>query len=173
MLEPGEARRAALARNAENRARLAFVSETYRVTVYQGEDSFPTTSRLPSTMNYDDGELLYPDVTLQRFPDAAEFGLAFVERPFVTTGVVLDVEDFLRSTQVERDEYHDEDPPVVPVVTGMVTEWDLNEHGFYIGAWCAASCFYPYAGFQSSLSFQIDFTFHGTAMKDVDPEVRD
>lgn len=128
-----EARRAAIERNKENKARLAFASATFEI---------------------DGGGYA-------EFEDAAEFGLAFLERPYVMTGISIDL---------ELADLPDGTPP--PMVTGYVVEWDQNEHGFYTGAYCAAHVDWGVTVPPEGFTFEIDFTFRGIAMKDVDPEVR-
>jgi hypothetical protein len=128
-----EARRAALSRNAENKARMAFSSGTFALS---GEG-------------------------LAEFEDAIEFGLAYLERPFVMTGITLewDLGDFPDGT-------------LPPHVTGYVFDWEVNEFGHYTGAWCAARIEWGGVVVPEDFEFEIDFTFKGIAMKDVDPEVR-
>ena len=127
-----EARRAALNRNAENKARMAFASGTF----------------------FCDGE------GLAEFEDAIEFGLAFLERPFVFTGVNFDL-----------DLFDLDDGFTPPHITAYVVDWEVNEQGFYTAAWCAALVEWGFAPTPEG-EFEIDFTFRGIAMKDVDPEVR-
>lgn len=128
-----EARRASLQRNAENKARMAFASGTFEV---EGNG-------------------------LAEFEDPIEFGLAFLERPFVSTGVNMDWEilDLEEGT-------------LPPHVTGYVFDWEVNEHGFYTAAWCAAHITWLTIEYPEGPTCEIDFTFRGIGMKDVDPEVR-
>lgn len=108
-------------------------------------------------------------VGFAEFPKAASFGLAFLDQPFVTTGFVLDTDELRDALGVADNE----DPPM-PMVAGFVTEYDLNENGFYVGAWCAVNIQWaveppdPELGF----TFQVDFTWRGIGIKDVNPEVR-
>lgn len=104
-----------------------------------------------------------------QFPKAGDFGLTFAERPAVSTGVVIDIDAL-----AELEEVEDEDDIVVPSITGFVVEWDLNERGFYVGAWCGVNVYWPVGAVApEDYVFYIDYTFHGIAIKDVDPEVRE
>lgn len=132
-----EIQRAALERNKENRARLAIVSGRFTA---QGEG-------------------------LAEFDDGVDFALAYLDMPYVMTGVHFDL-----------DEADLAEGTLPPQVTGFVTDWDQNEQGFYTGAYCAAVITWGTDGssdvvIPDGFELQIDFTFAGMAMKDVDPQV--
>lgn len=133
-----ETQRAALDRNKENRARLAFTSHTFNVKTSAAAGG------------------------LVEFPGCAEFGLAFINIPFLATGVHYDLD--------EADP--DETGALPPQITGFVTDWDQNELGFYTGAYCGVVVAWQGPFTDDDFTFQVDFTFNGLAMKDVDPDVR-
>ena len=73
----------------------------------------------------------------------------------------------------DLDEADPDDAGLVPPqVTGFVTDWDQNELGFYIGAYCGVVVSWFTGTPPPDFKFQVDFTFLGVAMKDVDPDVR-
>lgn len=142
-----EYRRAADARNRENRARLAQVGARFTQT---GEGSI-------------------------EFEDAVDFGLTFVEEPYVITGHIIDIEGL---------RLNDDDTPDLPQVSSYVVEWDRDDRGFYVGAWCAGVVTYPVvdAGTVDGAAAQVAraqtivrhlFTFAAIAIKDVPLDVTD
>lgn len=103
------------------------------------------------------------------FPDSAQFGLAYVSQPYVAIGYVIDSDEIRRVFSLG-----DDDPLPIPAITAAVTDWDLNERGFYVGAWCACNVSWPDTPPPEleNFTFQVDFTWRGIGIKDVDPEVR-
>lgn len=103
------------------------------------------------------------------FPKSARFDLAFLDQPFVNYGLVLDSDELRRVLNVA-----DTANPAMPTVTAWVTEYDQNERGFYVGAWCAVNVTWPGEppDPEEGFTFQVDFTWRGIGIKDVDPEVR-
>lgn len=143
-IDPVERRRASLQRNAHNAARLAFADFHFKVTQGSG---------------------------LVVFPKGGDFGLSFAERPSVSSGIFLDIDELARTLAID-------DADAIgfscPTVTPMVTEWDLDEHGYYTGAWCAAMVLWPETiTVPEDFVFYVDFLFSGIAIKDVDVGVRD
>lgn len=99
------------------------------------------------------------------FPDVADFGLTFIDQPVVTVGVVVDTDELRDALSLDDDV---EVP--FPVVSGFVTGWDQDTRGFYTGAWCAASVYFPptyLVATEAVPSFDLHFTFTATAMKDI------
>lgn len=136
-----ETQRAALERNRENKARYAFSGHTFKVVV----DTSATGT------------------ALVEFPASAQFEIAYINMPFVATGMHYDL-----------DEADPEETGTLlpPQVTGFVTDWDLNEFDFYVGGFCAAVVTWNSVAPAVGFTFYVDFQFSGIAMKDVDPEVR-
>lgn len=214
MWEPGEARRASLERNAENRSRLAFAGVTFDVPLFRFGEGNPTTTTTSSLSPFrssvpraqgdgDDEDSSWED-DWRNFIDQhqtivferpAEFDLSFMERPFVSTGLVMNME-MIRDWYINEYGLWDMDAAyemdMAPQITGHVTEWLRNENGYYTGAWCAVVVEMPWTmrppeyGAESRPAtrrrsgvapreeppVQIDFSFRGIAMKDVEPEVR-
>lgn len=143
-VDPSERHRAALRRNADNAARLAFADFHFKVDDALG---------------------------LVAFPKPGDFGLSFAERPAVSGGVFLDIDELARVLELDDG---DDIGLQAPTITPMVTEWDRSEAGHYVGAWCAVNVLWPADVLEApeGFSFYVDFTFHGIAIKDVDPEVR-
>lgn len=121
-----ERRRAEIERHRENRGRLAHVYAKYTTT---GQGTAQFTKRV-------------------------DFGLTFVQEPFLYHGCVIDpqaVEDLLGLGP--RDDLH------FPQATGYVTEWDQDAHGLYVGAWVAATVTFP---LEIPVDAQIEVTHHFT-----------
>ncbi len=105
------------------------------------------------------------------FGRRVDFDLTFIEEPYVTYGAQIDLDELgeLLATPVA-------DPPPLPSASGFVTEWDIDERGFYTGCWCAVSVYFP-----TTLAVPVDakvdmfhhFTFTAIAIKDVPVDVRD
>ncbi len=128
-----EQRRHYLSRNAENTTRLAVAFTRFSTTGW-GETSFE---------------------------DCAEFGLVFIEMPFVTHSMSL-TEDSpdLVDTRFPRG-------------SGGVYKWKRNTHGFYTGAYCFVTVATqdPFITVSTEgvndpgYELEHHFTFHGLAMK--------
>lgn len=138
----GEAQRAALRRDAENRAREAWTAHRFEVS----------------------------GIGYAEFPKSAQFDLAFYKRPYVSTGICLDTDELRNVLNVS-----DQSDPPLPNITPFVVEYDLNDNGFYVGAWCAVNIEWPGEppDAESGFTFEIDFVWRGIGIKDVNPEVRD
>lgn len=138
-ISPVNQRLADAARHAENKGRLAFASHRVRT----------------------DGQ------GTVEFEDTVSFGLTFVERPFISTGFQIDMDQAREALDVP-----DNDDIFLPQVTGYVTEWDKTERDHYVGCWVAVSVTYPpseladYA-VDAQVGIWTDFTFSAIAIKDI------
>lgn len=99
------------------------------------------------------------------FEDRVDFGLTFIEEPFVAYG------GFCNSDALgELQGLGPGESPAFPLSSGFVTEWDQDERGFYIGCWIAASVmFAPLDLIVADLNVTLThyFTFSGIGIKDV------
>ena len=105
------------------------------------------------------------------FEERASFGLTFVEVPFVSIGHQVDLDDIadIVTTPVANG-----DTGPMPHVTGYVTEWETDDRGFYIGAWCAVNVTFPEEiPVDADLEVLHYFTFSANAIKDVPTEGAD
>lgn len=131
-----ELRRREDARHAENRARLAMAFAEFDST---GQGTV-------------------------EFGEVADFGVTFLEKPSVSTGVEIDVDELAELLDLD-----DEANVPMPHVTAYVVDWDLDDKGFYVGAYVAATVSFP----DPSVSVEVPvalvhhFTFAGTAIKDI------
>lgn len=140
MVEALERRRAEDARNYENRTRTAHASQTFEV---EGSG-------------------------VVEIPKVAAFGLTYIERPFVSVGFIIDLDELALAYDL-----NDQAVPPVPIITGFVTDWDLNDRGWYVGAWCGVNIYWTTGPPPEPFPFQVDFNFRGIGIKDVDPAVRE
>lgn len=139
-----EDRRAEVERHQENSARIAEAFGRFRST---GQGSI-------------------------EYPERIDFGLTFIEEPYMSYGSYIDLDDLDDKLENEAGTT----VPPLPVCSGFVTEWDRDDRGFYVGAWVAARVWFPYeANVRPDLEVEIfhHFSFKAVAMKDVDPEIRD
>ncbi len=97
------------------------------------------------------------------FEDPLQFDLSFTRRPFMSYG------------------YHVESDALIeygyPHCAGLVTEWEQDAHGLYIGAWVAVSIQLGVANYPLSQEVaqedwpayvvEHDFTFQAVAIKDL------
>lgn len=132
-----ERRRAADARHHENRARLAHAWARFET---EGVGS-------------------------AQFEDEIEFGLTFLDRPYVSTGASVDLDALAETLALDEEDL--EIP--LPTVSAYVVEWSRDERGFYTGCWCAAVVTLPGATLPEGgqLIIEHNFTFSGVALKDV------
>lgn len=130
------ARLAELQRNHENKGRLAFAYSRF-------------TTEGSGTVE---------------FEECIDFGLTFVERPFVSVGHQIDVEAARELFGVDPD-----GDVLLPQVTGYVTDWDTTDRDHYVGCWVAISVTSSVGGVEAypMVKIQHDFTWSGTAIKDV------
>lgn len=142
MIDPLEEQRAELARHRENSARMAL-----------------TFARFEST----------GQGTVE-FDHRVDFGLTFIEEPFVSYGCQIDMEALADLLGM------DETASVpLPQSTGFVTEWDTDDRGFYTGAWVAASVYDPTGQIPTGSDMVLDhhFTFQAVALKDIPLDLTD
>lgn len=107
----------------------------------------------------------------EQFEDPVDFGLTFLERPFISVGHILDLDELAEELGLDE-----EDPEIpIPLATTYVVEWDRDDNGFYVGAWCAARVSFD-TETQAALdpdfrvTIQHHLTFSAIAMKDVPPD---
>lgn len=126
-------------------------------------------------------------------PDRIKFDLTFIEEPVMAYGNFVDI-DKMHELQVTRN-------PILPVCTGYVTEWDVNDRGFYTGCWIAVRVYFGYEDFgipittvdptqadvntalnetrkaavekMNQAEIQHYFTFQGVGIKDIPLDVTD
>lgn len=138
-----EERRAEIEQHAENSARLA---EAFAKFDTQGQGSV-------------------------EFNERVDFGLTFVEDPFVHYGAEIDLDALDDALGNEAGAM-----PPLPLCSGFVTKWDQDDRGFYVGCWTAVRVWFPY---ESNVSLNIGvpvkhhFTFKAVAIKDVPLDLRD
>lgn len=139
-----EARRAEVERHQENSARVAEAFARFRST---GQGSI-------------------------EFPDRVDFGLTFIEEPYMGYGGFLDLDDLDDKLENEAGTT----TPPMPICTGFVTGWDRDDRGFYVGAWVGVRIWFPYeANVWPELEIEMfhHYTFKAVALKDVPTEERD
>jgi len=125
------------------------------------------------------------------FDDRIDFGLTFVERPFIACGWQLRESD---ADQLRDPERPYPVPGTYPLCTGYVTDWDTTERDHYVGAWITVVVHIPeslnvptltsldpdeadriegleYSGgspiVEADWKIWHDFTFSGIALKDI------
>lgn len=139
-------RRAADARHAENRARFAQVNARFAQTGFGSME----------------------------FADPVDFGLTFIDEPYVSTGHSIDVDELGVDDSDET--------PTLPQITSYVVEWSRDDRGFYVGAWCAGTVTYAPTSSDPADTAEIEgareqatvkhmFTFSATAIKDIPIDV--
>lgn len=108
------------------------------------------------------------------FARRVDFGLTFIEMPYVSYGSILDVDawenDLEAAYGVDFSEGTQSSVPL-PIVSGFVTQWDRDDRDFYIGCWCAVRVYIPQdeweIGPDLNPTIEHHFTFVATAMKDI------
>lgn len=106
------------------------------------------------------------------FEDAAEFDITFIEEPYMHYGCQVDIDELADALNVEPG-----DTPPLPTCTGFVTDWDLDDRGFYLGAFLAVSVTWPTVStvtIPPDLTVRIKhhFTFTAVGIKDVPIDIR-
>ena len=105
------------------------------------------------------------------FGKRVDFGLTFVERPFVAYGAVCDLDELGELLNLPSSE-----SPSIPLCTGMVTEWDRDDRGFYVGAWVGCRVFFmptDRVPLDAQVVVRHHFSFQAIAIKDVPIDVTD
>lgn len=97
------------------------------------------------------------------FEDRVEFGLTFIERPFIATGWQINLDQARDALDVSSN-----DDVNLPQVTGYVTDWDTTSREHYVGCWVAVSVTYS-EEYPADAQIKIfhDFTWAGIALKDI------
>lgn len=72
------------------------------------------------------------------FEDCIDFVLAFTEEPFMAYGSSCDADALADLLGM-----NEEDTPPFPLVSGLVTDWVRDEHGFYLGAYVGVRVHFP------------------------------
>lgn len=99
------------------------------------------------------------------FEDCIDFGLTFVERPFIAVGHQIDMEHVRDLFDAGSDE-----DVYLPQVTGYVIDWDMTDRDHYVGCWVAVSVSVPIETVDGSypmVKIHHDFTWSGIALKDI------
>jgi hypothetical protein len=105
------------------------------------------------------------------FEKRVDFGLTFIERPFVSYGTVIDLDELGDLLDVPGG-----DSVPMPLVAGFVTSWDQDDRGFYVGAWCGARVYFAptdLVAYDINPVIEHHFTFQAIALKDVPIDVSD
>lgn len=82
------------------------------------------------------------------FERRCDFGLTFIEEPFMSYGSMVDEDEL--ADKLDMDSGANDQTPL-PMCSGSVLEWDVDERGFYIGAWVGARVYFP-----KEITFVID-----------------
>lgn len=139
-----EARRGEVERHQENSARLAEAFARMRST---GQGSI-------------------------EFAERVDFGLTFIEEPYMSYGCFIDLDDLDDKLENEAGTT----TPPMPICSGFVTDWDRDDRGFYVGAWVGVRVWFPYeANVWPELEVEMfhHFSFKAIALKDVPIDIRD
>lgn len=106
-----------------------------------------------------------------QYEERVDFGTTFIEKPVVSYGTVLDVDDI-----ADILEYEDEDTVPLPLTAGYVVNWDQDDRDFYVGCWVAVRVYYPYedgVDFAAMPALEHHFTFAAIAIKDIPVNTED
>lgn len=135
MFLPQQQHDADQSRNRENKGRLAQVFSRFRT---QGQGAI-------------------------EFEDSVNFGVTFIERPFVAVGHQVDLDQARDALNL-----HGNADVNLPQASGFVTDWDQDDMGHYTGCWVAVSVAYP-IDYPVDAQIEIfhDFTWAGVALKDL------
>lgn len=142
-----EQRREEIERHAENSPRLA---QAYAEMETEGQGSF-------------------------EFEERVDFGLTFIEKPIPSYGLEFDIDEWANQLEGTYGEIDKMVP--LPLTSGYVSAWDIDDRGFYIGCWLAVRVHLPLDEWELSPELmpvvQHFFTFTAIAMKDVPIDLRD
>jgi hypothetical protein len=106
------------------------------------------------------------------FSERVDFGLTFIEEPYMSYGCYLDLDEL---DDLLDNEQGTTSPPM-PLCTGFVTDWDRDDRGFYVGAWVGVRVWFPYESNvwpELELEIMHHYSFKAVAIKDVPMELRD
>lgn len=110
------------------------------------------------------------------FARRIDFGLTFIEEPFMSFGSKIDIDDVIDAGFEElggagSSTSGTQNIPKLPQCTGYVTDYDRDDHGNYVGAWVAVMVTYPYILGSSVAGDPVPirhfFTFQAVAIKDL------
>lgn len=82
-----------------------------------------------------------------QFEDCADFDCTYIEEPVFSHGAVIDFDGWEQLLEDENYQAQDGEggsPTPLPTVSGFVTQWEQDDNGFYVGAWCAARVMFTY-----------------------------
>lgn len=98
------------------------------------------------------------------FAARVDFGLTYVEEPFMAYGAKVDMDDVRDALGLDDDQ----SPSALPISSGLVTDWDLDERGHYTGAWVAVTVYYP-PSLPASAPIDMEhfFSFEAVALKNI------
>ena len=105
------------------------------------------------------------------FDKVAAFDITMIEEPYVSYGATLDLDALAEQQNLDPGV-----DPAIPLTTGVVTEWDRDDRGFYVGAWVAVRVYFPPTdAIPADMDVEILhwFTFTAIGIKDVPVDVRD
>lgn len=106
------------------------------------------------------------------FPERVDFGLTFIEEPYMSYGFMIDLDtldDLLENEQGTKT-------PPIPMCSGAVTSWDRDDRGFFVGAWVGVHVWFPYeANVWPDLDVEMfhHYSFKAVAIKDVPIDLRE
>lgn len=97
------------------------------------------------------------------FDACIDFGLTFVERPFIAVGHQIDADHAREMFDVAPD-----GEIYMPQCTGYVTDWDMTDKDHYVGCWVAVSVSPGLStGTYPMVKIKHDFTWSAIALKDI------
>ena len=105
------------------------------------------------------------------FERRTDFGLTFIERPFVSYAAIIDLDALGDVLNIDGGLV-----TPMPLVSGFVTEFDIDDRGFYVGAWVGARVYFPTTDavpLDAVVTVEHHFTFQAIAIKDVPLDMRD
>lgn len=100
------------------------------------------------------------------FEEYIDFAVAYVEEPFMSYGARIDASDLRDLLDIDDDS----EVPPFPLTTGFVTEWQMDAHDLYAGAWVGVRVHFPS---DIPVSTDVDvvishyYRFEGIALKGV------
>lgn len=103
------------------------------------------------------------------FEERVDFDVTYIEQPIISYGSVLDADDL-----ADAQGFDEGDPPVFPISSGFVVEWDKDDRGYYVGCWVGVRVAFmqeDYYSFSGSGTVEVEmthnFTFSAVGLKDV------
>jgi hypothetical protein len=107
------------------------------------------------------------------FETACKFDITFIEQPYMAYGSFCDLDELGELLGNVPG-----DTPPLPVCGGFVTDWEVDDRGFYTAAHVAVSVYFPpLVGLVVPVDAQPvvkhHFTFSAVGFKDVPVDLRD